>query len=323
MRVIDAAGRHLDASYAVEAEGPQLALIMESRGGGGTRDGRPGRNADYNNALEVLLERLGWLDATLLDALVDSRNTQWLGIPEEGRRLIAPPVRLADVPSVHELRLDMGRRQQRVAQEPNAPKGGNATKRIRLILSVPGYRPDQADQLAGVLAMPMQERGAPGTVLDKLEAADQEEPTGEDFAAAVSALDALDKTAQTARRVEQSYLRRALFSGPVAACDLCGRDFEVEFLVAAHIKKRAVCSDSERRDVAHVVMSACRFGCDELFERGYISVDADGRLILSGAVEASEQARGYARQHLAGRIFGRPMTGRESYFAWHHANTFR
>jgi hypothetical protein len=108
MQVIDATGRHLDARYFVEPDGPQLALIMDSRGGGGSRDGRPGRNADYNLALEVLLERLGRLDATLLDALVDSRNTQRFGTPEAERRLIQRRVRLADVRSAHDLRLEMG-----------------------------------------------------------------------------------------------------------------------------------------------------------------------------------------------------------------------
>ena len=323
MRATDAAGKQLDAVYHVESDGVQLALIMESRGGGGTRDGRPGRNSDYNDALELLLERLARLDATLLDALVDSGKTRRLGTPADQRKLIRAPVRLRDVHSVHELRLEMGRAQQRVAQAPDAPKGGNATKRIRLILDVPGYSPGEADHLAGVLAMPAQEAGAPRAVLDKLEAADEHQPTDDDFAAAVAALDDLDRTGQTARRVEQSYLRRALFSGPAAACDLCGRNFEVEFLVAAHIKKRAACTDSERRDVAHVVMSACRFGCDELFERGYITVADDGRLLMSQAVESSENAHGYVRQHLAGRVFGRPMTGREDYFAWHRANAFR
>jgi hypothetical protein len=53
----------------------------------------------------------------------------------------------------------------------------------------------------------------------------------------------------------------------------------------------------------------CRFGRDELYERGYIAVSDDGQLILSHAIEASEHARAYAVQHLKGKSFGRPMTG--------------
>lgn len=159
-------------------------------------------------------------------------------------------------------------------------------------------------------------------LLDRLESADDERPTEDDFAAAVAALDALDKAGHRALRVEQSYLRRALFKGSTALCDLCGRVFEGEFLVAAHIKKRADCDDQEKRDVAHVVMSACRFGCDELYERGYIAVGDDGQFILSHAIEASEHADAYALQHLKGKFFGRPMTGRANYFTWHRENKF-
>ena len=293
---------------------------MESRSGRAA--GRPGRNADYNPALTLLLERLARLDASLVDALVDSGKTQALGIPEVERRLLTEPVRLSLVQDMEALRVRMGTAQAKIAQEPDATKGGNSTKRIRLRLDVPGYGPDQAQRVADILSVPLREAGAPRVLLDKLESADDERPTEDDFATAVAALDALDKAGHRALRVEQSYLRRALFKGPAARCDLCGRVFAVEFLVAAHIKKRAGCDDQEKRDVAHVVMSACRFGCDELYERGYIAVDDGGQVILSHAIEASENARAYALQHLKGKFFGRPMTGRATYFTWHRENKF-
>lgn len=322
MQPFDAAGNVLNARYSVIPDGTRVALIMESRSGRAAAT--PGRNADYNPALAILLERLGRLDATLADALVDTRRTQMLGTPEAERRIITGPIRLAQVPDVEALRVRMGTAQAKVAQTADATKGGNSTKRIRLVLDIPGYGPDQAHRLADAIAVPTHELVAPRAIRDRLDAIDDEKPTEADYAAAVSAIDGdLDRAVQTARRVEQSYLRRALFGGPIAPCDLCGREFEVEFLVAAHIKKRAECSDPERRDIAHVVISACRFGCDELFERGYISVEDDGRLIISRDVESSEHAHAYARQHLAGKVFGRPMAGREDYFAWHRANPFR
>jgi hypothetical protein len=322
MQLTDATGRRLDANYSVTPQGTGLALVLDSRGGGGTRDGRPGRNADYNQALELLLQRLGLLGATLLNAVVDSGRTRRLAVPEQDRQLIPAPVRLEEVRDVRELRLQMGRIQQRVAQEPGVPKGGNATKRICMLLEVPGYGPDQADLLAHDLSLPAPERGAPQSVLTRLDAADEQRPTDDDFAAAIAALDALDRTGQRAQRVEQSYLRRAIFHGPTARCDLCGREFETEFLVAAHIKKRADCTDAERRDVPNVVMAACRFGCDELFERGYLTVGASGGLTVSLLASCSQPLRDYAREHLAGKVFGQPMAGREEYFAWHrdHAN---
>jgi hypothetical protein len=73
MQILDAAGSPLNATFSTVPEGDWVALIMESRSGRAA--GRPGRNADYNSALTLLLERLARLDATLVDALVDSRKT--------------------------------------------------------------------------------------------------------------------------------------------------------------------------------------------------------------------------------------------------------
>jgi hypothetical protein len=67
----------------------------------------------------------------------------------------------------------------------------------------------------------------------------------EDAAAALTG--DLDRKVEAIQRAEQAYLRRMLLPGQDALCDLCGRRFEIELLVAAHIKKRAACSDSDAR----------------------------------------------------------------------------
>ncbi len=142
----------LDAEYFVARDADSLALILESASG--PSGSRPARNTDYRRALAVLLTRLRNLDAVITDALVDSRATQRRGIKEAQRRLIQPPVRLADESDVEELRLRLTSAQARIGQSPNAPKGGNCSKRIRLRLDVPGYGPDEADRLAAMLATP-------------------------------------------------------------------------------------------------------------------------------------------------------------------------
>jgi hypothetical protein len=325
MQVWGANDARLNATYSVVLDGDVLALIMESRGGGADiAAGIPGRNADYNEALDVLLGRLRQFGATILDALVDSRRTQALGLSPEARRILSErPVRLAEVGDVAALRFAMGRMQERIAQDDGAPKGGNRTKRIRLLVDVPGFGPDDAEMLAGALAVPVSELIAPRALFEHLQAMEANQPTDRDYASIVSGLTGdLDRVVNAAQRVEQSYLRRLLFIGQTAACDLCGRMFDVEFLVAAHLKMRSACSETERRDVPSIVMSACRFGCDELYERGYVSVGGEGKLILSGAVHARGSAGEYARQYLAGKIFARSMSGREMYFAWHRANRF-
>jgi hypothetical protein len=90
------------------------------------------------------------------------------------RRLITEPVKLALVPDMEALRVQMGTAQAKIAQEPDATKGGNSTKRIRLRLDVPGYGPDQAQRIAGIVSMPLQEAGAPRALLDRLESTSNE-----------------------------------------------------------------------------------------------------------------------------------------------------
>jgi hypothetical protein len=144
VQLIDDAGRRLEADYLVEPDGSYIALIMESRSG--MSGSRPPRNPDYNQALTVLLTRLGQLNALLADAVVDSRHVRDLGVPESARRLISAPVRLAADPDIVALRRRMGTAQAKIAQAPDATKGGNSTKRIRLRLQVPGYHPGDAER---------------------------------------------------------------------------------------------------------------------------------------------------------------------------------
>ncbi len=128
---------------------------MDSRSG--PSGSRSPRNPDYNQALTVLLARLGQLNAVLMDALVDSRHTQELGLPESDRRVVEAPIRLAQELDLDALRRQMGRAQARIGQAPDATKGGNATKRIRLRLKVPRYQPRDAARLADALAVPATE----------------------------------------------------------------------------------------------------------------------------------------------------------------------
>lgn len=133
----------------------------------------------------------------------------------------------------------------------------------------------------------------------------------------------LDTRAEVKVRTEQARLRDGLLGGrSVAECALCGTAYPVEFLVAAHIKKRAVCTDAERRDLRNVAMLACTFGCDALYESGWITAGEDGtlRVHVPAGLPAGLRDR---LVHLAGRPCGAHSAASEPYFDWHRHAVFR
>jgi hypothetical protein len=133
----------------------------------------------------------------------------------------------------------------------------------------------------------------------------------------------LDKSTRTTARQEQDLVRGALglFVDAASKCGLCARTFPNRLLVAAHIKKRAECTDEERIDVLNVAMPACVLGCDALFERGYVGVDSTGRLVAAErAMSIPAVADTLAR--FAGRETPAWSPSREPYFAWHRLKTF-
>ena len=78
------------------------------------------------------------------------------------------------------------------------------------------------------------------------------------------------------KRMEQSLLRDNLFNGSEKENATFAKEFPIDALVCAHIKPRQKCNDNEKKDF-DVVMPACHFGCDYLYENGFILVD-NGRV---------------------------------------------
>lgn len=125
-------------------------------------------------------------------------------------------------------------------------------------------------------------------------------------------LESTDIPAETKARSEQRILSRWLF-GDLAQCDcaLCGRSFAISGLITAHKKKRSICSDAERRD-PYIVFPLCKFGCDHLYEHGFVTVRKG--LVVPGRAPAGETEAG-----ILGALFGRTVNprwtaGPESYF---------
>jgi hypothetical protein len=151
--MVDDRGHELNADFYGEADGPHIAVILKSYSG--RNRPQPPRNGDYNPALELLLARLRKLHAVLADALLDTDYTRDR-LPEADRKLITSPIRLALEPDMALLRRRIGNAQRQIGKR-SASSRGETRKRIRLLVDVPGYQPDDAVQLAEKLAAPITE----------------------------------------------------------------------------------------------------------------------------------------------------------------------
>jgi len=125
-----------------------------------------------------------------------------------------------------------------------------------------------------------------------------------------------DRWVLGAARTEQRFLRNQQLQLRGSSCSLCGHSFPEQLLVAAHIKPRSACSEKERMDTRNVSMLACLFGCDALFELGYVVVGE------SGVIEAGKPGTNQVGDRIKGLV-GRKCRAYDErsrgYFAWHWA----
>jgi hypothetical protein len=140
----------------------------------------------------------------------------------------------------------------------------------------------------------------------------------------LSRLDELDGLRHVKERLEQGILRAYVLDGEDSSeCALCGETFPVDLLVAAHIKRRASCTDAERRNYESNLMALCAFGCDDLFERGYIAVR--GGRVIAGNKAPTGGAVKTKVSTLIGRECARWNAKSSAFFNWHriHAGKLR
>jgi hypothetical protein len=129
----------------------------------------------------------------------------------------------------------------------------------------------------------------------------------------------LEERREVVVRKEQAFLRKYLFgSNEKWRCALCEREFPVGLLVAAHIKRRADCTDQEKRQYRANVIPMCKFGCDDLFERGYLVV-THGKVIPGTRQAETDTVKNYVTW-LRGRDCRYWNPDREPYFDWHRNN---
>jgi hypothetical protein len=141
-----------------------------------------------------------------------------------------------------------------------------------------------------------------------------------EFEEAIINLDGeLDRKAAGWHRKEQAMGRKRLLKGKTSGtCQLCKRTMKAEFLIAAHIKRRSECEDHEKRDLDGVMMLACKFGCDYLFEVGFIGVES-GRIKISQELD-DKVAREYVERLENLEVV--VSVKQAKYFDWHFKKRF-
>ncbi len=131
--------------------------------------------------------------------------------------------------------------------------------------------------------------------------------------------DSLDAQRTVLARLEQNAARALLLQNrQTAKCAFCGRDVPASLLVAAHIKPRASCSTSEKRQIDLNIVGLCKLGCDDLFERGYVEV-FDGVIILGKATPTTASVTSFIAPLVNRRVLGWTEQ-REALYRWRREN---
>ncbi|MFF3060150.1 hypothetical protein [Streptomyces sp. NPDC057909] len=159
--------------------------------------------------------------------------------------------------------------------------------------------------------------------LDPAPAAVQQNDAQQDEEAVAAYDGELERKATRAQRGEQAALKRRLLPGLTGACALCGRELPGTLLIGAHIKKRAMCTDDEKRDLTNIAMLACTLGCDALYEHGYVTVAEGGRIQVSPLAAVIPEIDTHIQERLTGRTVTWWTPQREPYYQWHRTHTFK
>lgn len=151
MKPLDNNGHELRSTFSVAGTYPVFEITFESRNG-------DGRNPQYVDGVEIILDRLAVLDATITGARITSDRVVNLVEKEGLDPTFEPqgfsfPLKLRGLDS-RDLRLALGRSGARIASKRKT--GGNATRRMSLSVALQGQPVGTAElelALAGRLAV--------------------------------------------------------------------------------------------------------------------------------------------------------------------------
>jgi hypothetical protein len=244
----------IDSEFSLDVLDGGPCVVIESSGGASRSQDSPRRNPEYNKLLGHLLQRLATLEVAIAGIVLDSRRVFELPISDRMVQTRFPyPVDLSKV-EIESFRLSVGRAVASMHQAPNATKRGNAQKRLRILLS----RIVKPEELACV----------PENSFDSVDGLNDFE----------SRLSLTEREYLSTARIGQGDFRRRLHERFPHGCPITGITNH-EVLIASHIKPWRACSNEERLDHYNGLLFSALI--DRLFDRGLISFEASGRLMVS------------------------------------------
>ncbi|MCC2347486.1 HNH endonuclease [Bacillus cereus] len=128
-------------------------------------------------------------------------------------------------------------------------------------------------------------------------------------------LDKTEKESVVKARIGQSIFKKALLAAE-KKCKLCGVSDE-RFLVASHIKRWSQSNHKERLDVNNGLLLCPNH--DALFDKGYISFNEDGRVLISESFGKSTKVFLNINETMNIRM----NEGQREYMKWHRENMFK
>lgn len=127
--IYDAENEELDARFIVERDDNVLSVVLENSVAGPSPS-----NLDYDQALQLILERLASVDAELSRIEVDSKQSASMS-PEQRTIVLDDPPLLSAVDDLRAFRRKICGGAAKTARLPGATGGGNPRKRLRLFLA--------------------------------------------------------------------------------------------------------------------------------------------------------------------------------------------
>lgn len=252
MYLYDDENQIINAECSIDQVQGVPCVVIESSGGGNKNQGVSRRNPEYNKLLSVLFYRLAQTGTRITSVVLDAINLADIPTAQRIAKLNYPIVITLDDIQIENFRKMLQGVVAQMHRKPKAKGSGNRQRKIRICLSQ-HINPDQLIFAAEKVSVPDEEEFAPD-------------------------LTETQRLYLQSSRIGQGQFRESLFHRYQRKCAITGIEHD-QLLIASHIKPWAVCTNKERLDQNNGILLSALM--DRLFDKGLISFENDGKLIVS------------------------------------------